>query len=123
MITPTLIFAACGMLCGCLGGKEFHAAPAEIAGSPQRGQVIVQQFRCGSCHMIPGIDGAHGVVGPPLNQMSRRTYIAGEFQNVPENLVHWIEAPTSMKPKTDMPDLGLNEQQASDAAAYLETLR
>lgn len=72
--------------------------------------------------MIPGVHSANGVVGPPLNEMSRRTYIAGEFPNNPQTLVQWVQAPTSMKPKTDMPDLGLTQQQASDAAAYLESL-
>jgi cytochrome c1 len=37
--------------------------------------------------------------------------------------VHWIESPTSMKPKTAMPDLGLTQTQATDVAAYLQTLR
>lgn len=72
--------------------------------------------------MIPGISNADGVVGPPLTHISRRTFIAGEFQNNPENLVRWIQAPTSMKPKTLMPVLGLTERQATDVAAYLQTL-
>lgn len=118
-----LMFAASALLSGCFGGKEIHAYRAQIAGSPQRGQTTIEQFRCGSCHIIPGIRNANGVVGPPLDEMSLRTYIAGEFQNDPQNMIHWVEAPTSMKPKTDMPDLGLTEQQATDVAAYLETLR
>jgi cytochrome c1 len=55
--------------------------------------------------------------------MGSRTMIAGDFPNMPENLAHWVQAPTSMKPKTAMPDLGLTDQQARDVAAYLETLR
>jgi len=62
------------------------------------------------------------MVGPPLNQIASRTFIAGEFQNNLQTLIRWIQAPTSMKPKTDMPDLGLTEQQAADVAAYLERL-
>lgn len=73
--------------------------------------------------MIPGIDHADGSFGPPLIAMSRRTYIAGEFPNVPQNLVHWIQSPPSMKPKTAMPVLGLAQQEATDVASYLETLR
>lgn len=93
------------------------------AGSPERGEIVIQQFQCGSCHTIPGISNAEGVVGPPLNSIARRTFIAGEFQNNSQNLIEWVQTPTSMKPKTLMPDLGLTEQQATDAAAYLETLR
>jgi len=63
------------------------------------------------------------VFGPPLTSFGDRTYIAGNFPNVPKNLVHWIMAPQMMKPKTAMPDLGLSEQQARDVAAYLYTLR
>jgi cytochrome c len=55
--------------------------------------------------------------------MSRRTYIAGEFPNDPQNLVSWIESPPSLKPKTAMPVLGLSRQEATDVASYLETLR
>jgi cytochrome c len=73
--------------------------------------------------MIPGVPGAHGTFGPPLNLMALRTYIAGEFPNDLENLTRWIQAPTAMKPKTTMPDLGLSEQEAAHAAEYLETLR
>ncbi len=80
-------------------------------------------YGCGKCHNVPGIHGANGVVGPPLVALSRRTYIAGNFPNTPENLVHWVMAPQSMKPKTAMPELGLTEPQARDVAAYLYTLR
>lgn len=100
-----------------------HNHRSELAGSARRGAVVIQQFRCGTCHVIPGIQGAHGVFGPPLNLMSRRTLIAGEFPNTPYNLTHWVQAPTSMKPKTRMPDLGLTEEEAEDVSAYLQTLR
>ena len=46
-----------------------------------------------------------------------------KFANTPDNLVHWVMAPQSMKPRTAMPELGLTESQARDVAAYLYTLR
>lgn len=49
--------------------------------------------------------------------------IAGELPNSPANLVRWIKDPKSVEPGTDMPDLGLTDQQARDVAAYLYTLR
>jgi cytochrome c1 len=98
------------------------AHPPTTGGSPQRGKAVIGEFRCGKCHMIPGISGADGLVGPPLIHLARRTYLAGEVPNVPQNLMHWIEMPTALKPKTYMPDLGLTAQQAKDVAAYLETL-
>lgn len=118
-----LIIAAVGLLSGCIGGTQFPVNRAKAVGSAHRGKATIQQFRCGSCHVIPGIPNAQGVVGPPLDQWSNRTFIAGEFPNDPQHLVHWVEAPTSMKPKTYMPDLGLTHQQASDVAVYLETLQ
>lgn len=88
-----------------------------------QGRQVIEQFRCGSCHTIPGIHGANGVFGPPLIQFGRRSYIAGNFPNAPGMLTQWIMEPQAMKPKTAMPTLGLNEDQARDAAAYLETLQ
>lgn len=120
---PLAALAAAGLLSGCTGGKAIPAYYLGTGGSPQRGKQVIVQYKCGSCHEIPGVPGAHGNFGPPLDFMSRRTYIAGDFPNVPVNLVHWIQAPTSMKPKTAMPDLGLSKQEAADAAAYLQTLR
>jgi len=117
-----LITVAGGFLPCYAGGKEIPSDSIAINGSPQRGRVVIEQFRCGSCHIVPGIPNADGMVGPPLNQIASRTFIAGEFQNNLQTLIRWIQAPTSMKPKTDMPDLGLTEQQAADVAAYLERL-
>jgi cytochrome c len=110
-------------LSGCSGGRQITSYLPEIAGSPQNGRAIIEYYRCGRCHSIPGIPGAHGEFGPPLNMMARRTYIAGEIPNNALNMAHWVEAPKSMKPKTAMPDLGLTDAQATDVAAYLERLR
>lgn len=84
---------------------------------------MIVKYKCGRCHTIPGIPGANGVFGPPLNFMGRRTMIAGNFPNDPENLVRWIMSPQAMKPQTAMPQLGLTDRDARDAAAYLYTLR
>jgi cytochrome c len=111
---------AAALMLGCDGGTP---VPTVAGGSVDRGRQVIIQYRCGSCHTIPGIHGAHGVFGPPLALIARQTTIAGNFPNQPANLVRWVMAPTSMKPKTAMPDLGLSEQQARDAAAYLYTLR
>jgi len=63
------------------------------------------------------------LVGPPLFWFSRRTYIAGELPNTPENLVRWVRTPRLVEPATAMPTVGLDDQQARDVAAYLYTLR
>jgi cytochrome c1 len=105
---------------GAGGGEPYrHVA----GGNADRGKRDIQAFGCGSCHMIPGIDGARGTVGPPLMYFGRRVYVAGVVPNTPPNLMQWIQSPQSIDPKTAMPTLGVNESQARDMAAYLYTLR
>lgn len=117
-----LLALACS-LSACLGGQSTREYNIGTAAQAARGKQEIVHYGCGKCHTIPGIHNAHGVFGPPLMKMGVRTMIAGNFPNTPDTLAHWIQSPTSMKPKTAMPDLGLTEQQAHDAAAYLETLR
>ena len=95
---------------------------AASIGDVAEGAVLIERAGCGSCHMIPGIDGADGLVGPPLIHWSRRVVIAGLLQNTPANLVTWLMAPQDVVPDNAMPDLGLSEEQARDIAAYLYTI-
>jgi cytochrome c1 len=62
-------------------------------------------------------------VGPPLDNIASRTMLAGVLPNTPQNLVHWLQAPQSVVPGNAMPDMELNDHDARDIAAYLETLR
>lgn len=107
----------------CTGGKVTSAYTVETGGDVHRGAALINQYRCGACHLIPGIHDARGMVGPPLIYFAQRTFIAGEVPNSPANLVQWIRSPKSIEPGTAMPDLGLSEQEARDVAAYLYTLR
>lgn len=110
-------------IAGCNGGRMPSPYTPGTGGDPHQGAAVIREFGCGSCHTIPGIRGADGVVGPPLFFFSRRTYIAGEVPNTPENLIAWVKDPPAIERGTAMPRLGLNEQQARDVAAYLYTLR
>lgn len=92
-------------------------------GNPYRGAQAIQRNGCHSCHRIPGIRGANSYVGPPLNAWSERQYIAGNLQNKPDNLIAWIMNPQAIEPGTAMPNMNIDEQEASDIAAYLYTLR
>ena len=92
-------------------------------GDAHQGRGVIVSAGCGACHVIPGIHAANGLLGPPLYFFSRRTMIAGELPNTPDNLIRWIENPPSIEPGTAMPNLGLSDKQARDAAAYLYTLR
>lgn len=108
----------------CTGGHAESRHVVHVPGGDiERGASVIRDADCGTCHVIPGIRGAEGLVGPPLNWMARRTYIAGRVPNQPENMVRWIRDPNQVDPLTAMPNLDLTEQQARDVAAYLYTLR
>jgi cytochrome c len=115
--------ASCVVAVGCTGGNALPEHKAIVGGNASQGREVIVSKGCGSCHVIPGIHDAKGLVGPPLMFFSRRTMIAGELPNSPENLVRWLKNPPSVEPGTAMPDLGLTDQQAQDVAAYLYTLR
>ena len=111
------------LMAGCEGGRS-DAENLGVAGAaPQRGAALIRDYGCGSCHLIPGIDGAEGLVGPPLTAWALRSYIAGTLPNNPKNLVRWLTETHEVAPNTAMPELDLTEKQAGDIAAYLYTLR
>jgi cytochrome c len=94
-----------------------------VGGSPQHGKDVIPYYGCPSCHTIPGIRQAEGLVGPPLAGVTERMYIAGTLPNNPDNLVRWIRGPQEINPKTDMPNMAVTESDARDIAAYLLSLR
>ncbi|MGV9806834.1 c-type cytochrome [Micromonospora chersina] len=96
--------------------------PESHAGRPDRGAKLIAQYGCGSCHTVPGVDRAGGLVGPPLTRFGARSYIAGELPNNADNLRRWIADPQAVEPGTAMPNLGVSAIDAQDIAAYLYTL-
>lgn len=108
---------------GCKARERYETAAKVTGGDPHNGKEQIQRYGCGSCHTIPGVPGANASVGPPLDKLGSRTYLAGELTNTPQNLVRWIQHPQQVEPKTAMPDLGVKDQDAKDIAAYLYTLR
>lgn len=109
------VLAAAGLL-GC--------APSEpvVFGDADHGKIVILRDACGSCHAIPGISLADGAVGPPLAGFGQRTMIAGVLPNTPANLEQWLRDPQRFAPGSAMPADTLNDQEARDAAAYLESL-
>lgn len=118
-----LWLAACCACAGCIAGQQTRSYRVRMSGNADHGKQLMQTYGCGSCHTIPGIYTARGMVGPPLLSFSRRTMIAGELPNSPDNLVRWIRNPKAVEPGTAMPALGLSDFDAHDVAAYLYTLR
>jgi len=92
-------------------------------GNPERGQDLISYYGCTSCHTVPGVTGPQSTVGPPLERLRQRSFLAGEVPNTAANLERWIRQPHSVEPKTAMPEMGVSEQDAKDLAAYLYTLR
>jgi cytochrome c len=114
-----LVVAVCLSSCQSV---DRNPPPEVKGGDPAAGAGDIARLGCGGCHVIPGISGADGTVGPPLNDFGHRGFIAGELFNKPSNLMHWLEDPQGVEPGTDMPDLGVSPVQARDIAAYLYTL-
>ncbi|HEV8580441.1 MAG TPA: c-type cytochrome [Thermoanaerobaculia bacterium] len=114
--------AALALLCGCGEDIERKAA-AMTGGNPARGKEIIPRYGCEACHSIPGVAGARGQVGPPLDGIASRTHLAGRLPNTPDNLMRWIRDPQGIQPGTAMPSLGVTERDGRDIAAYLYTLR
>jgi cytochrome c len=120
-VVAVLLVAACG---DPAGSDRADAPIARVdGGDAARGARALVAYGCGSCHVIPGIDGATGSAAAPLSGFARRTTIAGAAVNAPGQLVAWIMHPQAIAPGTTMPDLGVRTGDARDIAAYLYTLR
>jgi cytochrome c2 len=108
-------------LAGCSRGGLPRTEPV-TGGDPEHGRQLMYAYGCGSCHTIPGVRRANGLVGPKLTELRSRTYIAGVAANTPENLIAWIVQPQAFSPHTAMPAIGATAAEARDMAAYLYTL-
>lgn len=111
-----------GLLSGCAPSSKMNAATV-TGGDPNKGAQRIAKYGCGSCHTIPGISGAHGLVGPSLAGLKGRMYVAGSLPNQTENLAHWIQDPHSVNEHTVMPNLGVTKQDALDITAYLYSIQ
>ncbi len=104
--------------------KDAERAAAEMTGgTPAKGRAAISRYGCSTCHTVPGVSGANGMVGPPLGQVASRVYLAGRLQNTPDNMILWIQNPQGVDDKTAMPNLGVSDADARDIASYLYTLK
>ncbi|SAL01337.1 cytochrome c, monohem [Caballeronia pedi] len=99
--------------------RQPPSSDASTGGNPQRGLQAIQRYGCGACHRIDGVPGAYGNVGPTLEKIGERAYVAGKLPNSPDNLQTWIRFPQRVVPGSAMPDLDVSETDARDIAAYL----
>ena len=111
--------------CSCIScaDSKVQAATSSTGGDPARGKDKIASYGCGSCHTIPGVVGAAGLVGPPLTGIGNRVYIAGILLNNSENIARWIEDPHAVDQLTVMPNVHATPEDARDMAAFLSTVR
>jgi cytochrome c2 len=83
------------LACACDGAREANAreAAAMTGGDPSRGPDLLRKYGCQTCHTIPGVVGANGLVGPPLAGIASRSYIAGVLPTAPDSMLRWIRDP------------------------------
>ncbi|HEU4850635.1 MAG TPA: c-type cytochrome [Telluria sp.] len=112
---PAALALACAALLSACGER---AAPSAGA-NPERGKLALSQYGCQACHTIPGVTGPRVFVGPPLEGLGQRKFIAGSLPNTHDNLVRWIRNPQQVDPLTAMPALDVAPRDAADMAAYL----
>jgi cytochrome c1 len=84
--------------------------------------VLIKEYGCGRCHLIPKITDATGNVGPPLLHVGTRTYLAGFINNSPANMALWIQDPQKALPGNAMPQMGVTPEDSRDITAFLYTL-
>ncbi|MFL6720022.1 MAG: c-type cytochrome [Burkholderiaceae bacterium] len=120
MQTLTIQWRWMTLACLLVAGAAQAAAPGA---DMRRGLAAIERHGCVACHVIPGVDNPGSNVGPPLDKIATRGYIAGVLANTPDNMRRWLRDPPAVDPLTAMPNLGLSEQEASDIAAYLYTLK
>ena len=128
-LTPValVLVAAFAMFLGLYAAKRESDREAYATmltgGDPSKGPGLIRQYGCGGCHEVPGVRGASGRVGPSLDHVGARVYLAGMVTNTPTNMVQWIVNPKEINPRTAMPVTGISDKQARDVAAYFYSRR
>ena len=85
MVSLVLLAAAC----------KQPEAPAAVRGDPSRGKVLVEQLTCPACHVIPGIEGARGMIGPSLEEISDELGEQASIERLPRSKASAFAASTS----------------------------
>jgi cytochrome c2 len=123
MYAAVLFVAPLAMACSRTAEADAREAAEVTGGDPARGPALMRKYGCQTCHTIPGVVGADGLVGPPLAGIASRSYIGGVLPNAPDNMLRWIRDPKAVDPLTAMPNTGVTPSDARHIVAYLYTLR
>ena len=103
--------------------RRWEEARWLTGGEPEHAPQLIVRYGCGGCHTIPGVAMAHGQVGPNLEGVGARVYIAGRITNTPDHMIAFITNPSALAPGTAMPVTGISQEEAADIAAFLYAAR
>lgn len=107
--------------------KDAEAAPLSLDdASSERGRKVIEQRACGTCHVMTGAPPLPSLPETAPDKIVKAVELAPDLRHARERLsaaaiVAWLRDPASIKPGTVMPNLGLSEAEAKDAAKYLLT--
>lgn len=119
MKTPCTMAALMAMFIA-IGCSRSNTPPQNTTALQSSVPDLIIQYGCPTCHVIPSVPGAVGKVGPSLDNLAQRSFLAGTLQNSPENLVHWIQHPQTIHPGTAMPEMGVTSTDATRIANFLQ---
>ena len=106
----------------CLTGLLLVLAPTAHAEVPPRVLEIFETKGCKGCHIVTGIPGAVGQIGPKLDGLGNKARIAGgKLKNNRKNLAKWLRNPKLIK-VTMMPNTGLSEEEIEILVDFFDTL-
>ncbi len=106
-----------------------QAAAKPTTPQQEAGQKVFMNKGCVACHTINGLSelapGARSrTSGPNLTHVGSRDYIAAHtLKNSPDSIATWVKNPQAVKPGALMSNLGLTDQEASDVAGFLTSLK
>ena len=103
---------------------EDNKAPDPSSGSGTMGaETVFANRACGACHMVSDIPSAVGTIGPDLDGVASRELIAETLETSLDNFKTWLADPAAVKPGTEMPTLGLGDDEIEVLANWLVTLK
>lgn len=106
-----------------LGELATHVPGAEQIA---RGKRLVVEHGCLGCHKYRA---RGGTLGPDISHVGDKTVHDFDFKHVSgeRSVLNWMRAhfksPAAVVPDTLMPDMGLSDEEASDLAAYMISLK
>lgn len=117
--------ALAGLLLGLSACGDAPSPPGFLpvaGGDAERGHRLIHAYGCGTCHVVEGVRGARGNVGPRLVNYAQQNLLGGRYPNTPRVLVAFLINPPAFAPSSGMPVMGITEAEARDMAAYLYSL-